>query len=196
MKNMILIGVGVLVLAALSVMGYLWYVAQESPSIMGGGYDRDMEGKENVQSTLPTPEAERPVEPVLKDTSPVLDTDSNQDRAEIIAYLSPQIEILQSEDPAAIRALARKNSWTSLAEMANEKIIEDAFQIGLLFHNITVLWDPEYTEHLKVQTLEDGTVQFNMYDPNYSDPEDRAQVRYTLEAQKIGGQWRITTLES
>jgi hypothetical protein len=120
----------------------------------------------------------------------------NKDREEIIAYLTPMIEILQSDDPALIRTLARENSWTSLAEMDDDKIAEDALEISLLFERITLFWDAEYTEHLKVQTLEDGTIRFNMYDPNYSDSEERNRVRYTLDAQKVEGKWRIITLES
>lgn len=54
-----LIGVGVLLLAALGVMGYLWYATEKSPSIMGGGYDREMNEKKDsvpaVSETLSSP---------------------------------------------------------------------------------------------------------------------------------------------
>lgn len=53
MKNIILVGIGVLAAAALTVIGYLWYTTQKSPSIMDGGYDREMEAQSGVSDTEP-----------------------------------------------------------------------------------------------------------------------------------------------
>lgn len=64
MKTSIFVGVAVLVLIAASVGGYLWYLSENSPSIIGGGYDRKMEKelKAQEEQSVAVPPSE-PVSP-------------------------------------------------------------------------------------------------------------------------------------
>jgi hypothetical protein len=195
MKNMILIGVSVLILATLGVIGYLWYVAEKSPSIMSGGYDRDMEKKE-MQGEDSILETDTPINSNLGGT-PASDldapvpttplTDSMKD--EVTVAIKNRYKLFSDGTTTEIRDYFKKQyaydqeALKSFSTLSDEEVVEMTKQAREIF-------SPEALE--KLFQAEDVAWEFKTATPEFSGEiaivtSESAQL--TTLAWKVNGIW-------